>query len=475
MRSSGGLSTLLRFIRLFLSLILPLGMLVAAYHTVLPAAYSQQVGLVRYGGYGISVGPWLPSRPDLLDQMQMDWVKVYQTAQLRDYPNQRVLYRIEIDYWPNEAWVRGLYDLARELGAAGVDAVEIGNEPNLGAEWTWEPPNPQHFTEAVCAAYRVFKEVAPAIIVVSGGLAPTAGTSDGRNMDDMVFAQQALDAGLGNCFDAFGYHPYGFDQPPEANPSKHPFSFRRAELMYDLLLRNGVRGKQMWITEFGWVRNPAEEGINCANDPLFADFQWMVVSSQTQAEYIARAFSFADRNWPWAGPLFLWNLNWNTYPDSENEPPCSHLRWYSILDRDGTPLPAVPAIAGLPKRPPVEYRPEIGAVVNQLTRTAEAGCVGLLRLGDFTLYNAGYPGEFEVEIKAANAAGRPFVWTSVTRAGDGDTVVVFVDARGAQPGLYLIAINLRAFGAQRMTSRVVRGWLLVHYPTTPECVQRFGG
>lgn len=457
-----------------LSLLLPLALLAASYHAAVPGAFAGTTGAARYGGYGISVGPWLPSRPDLLDAMNMDWVKVYQTSQLRDYPNQRVLYRINITYWPDEAWVRGLYDLARELNAAGVDAVEIGNEPNLGAEWRWEKPSPKHFTEALCAAYAVFKEVTPHIIVVSGGLAPTAGTPDGLNMDDLVYAKKMLDHGAGACFDAFGYHPYGFDQAPEVDPNKHPFSFRRAELMVDLLLRSGVRGKQMWITEFGWVRNPAEEGLDCSSDPMFANFQWMAVSREVQADYTARAFAFADRNWAWAGPMFLWNLNWNTYPDYEYEPACSHLRWYGILNRDGTPLPVVSAIQNLPQRPPVEYRPEIGAVVTQLTRTAEAGCTGLMRMGDFTVYNAGYPGEFEVQIEAANAPGRPFVWTSAATATDGDTVEVFVDARGAAPGLYLIAINLRAFGTERMSSRVVRGWLLVHHPSTPQCVQPGG-
>ncbi len=407
--------------------------------------------------------------------MGMDWVKVYSTDQLRDYPQQRVLYRIDLRHWPDDAWVAGLYNLANELDAAGVDAVEIGNEPNLGREWGNQKPDPAAFTQALCAAYRVFKQVRPHMIVVSGGLAPTAGTPDGFNINDLEYAQQMFNHGVASCFDAWGYHPYGFNQPPEVDPYRQPFSFRRAEVMYDLLLRNGVQGRQVWITEFGWVRSPGEEGFDCTADPSFKEFAWMAVSRDTQADYIARAFRFADQNWPWAGPMFVWNLNWNLYQDYSYEPLCSHLRWFGILNRDGSLLPAVQAIQNVPKPPPIEYRPAIGAVAHRLVRTAEAGCAGLLRLGSFTVYNAGYPGEFEVQIEAANAPGRPTVWTSVTTANDGDEVEVFVDARNAQPGIYLIAVNLRATGTQRISSKVVRGWLLIHHPTTPECVIRYGG
>ncbi len=99
----------------------------------------------------------------------------------------------------------------------------------------------------------------------------------------------------------------------------------------------------------------------------------------------------------------------------------------------------------------------------------------MIRLGSFTVYNSGYPGHLEVDIRAANAPGRPLVWTSTMRAVDGDEVDVFVDTHGIAPGLYLIAINVRAFGTSRMSSQVVRGWLLLHYPTSPDCIAQLQG
>jgi hypothetical protein len=296
----------------------------------------------RSPGLGISVAPHLPARPDLLTDLGMTWVKVYDTPQIADYPGQHVLFRVNIDPVDLDGWERGLYDLAPELARRGAEAVEIGNEANLAAEWGG-PPDPARFADALCRAYRAFKQTAPQITVVSGGLAPTDTMPDGRSINDLDFARRALDAGAGDCFDAWGYHAYGFDQPPEADPFEHEMSFRRAERMYRLLNERGLGERGVWITEFGWLRDPREEGVDCSGDANFVNFEWMVVSRDTQAVYTARAVAYAADNWPWAGPLFVWNLNWNLYEPSY-EPTCSHLRWYGILDSSGTPLPIVHAM-----------------------------------------------------------------------------------------------------------------------------------
>ncbi len=345
--------TLLRLARLLLSVGIPLALLLLLYRDSYPGVLAEPTQSVRQGGYGISVAATVGPRPDLLDALNMDWVYIYDTNQLESYPDQYVLYRIDLTNWPADAWVQGLPALAKVLRQADVNAVSIGNEPNLTEEWGNGKPNAKNYTQALCAAYKVFKQVAPQIVVVSAGLAPTAGTPDGMNINDLDFAQQMLNAGAANCFDAWGYHPYGFDQPPEADPHQHPFSFRRAELMEQVLQNNGVLGKQMWMTEWGWVRNPAEDGLNCATNEAFNRFTWMAVSAQAQADYTVRAFRFADLNWPWAGPMFLWNLNWSQISNLDQEPQCSHLRFYSIIGANGQPLPVFFSLQRvIPPHPP---------------------------------------------------------------------------------------------------------------------------
>lgn len=476
------------FLRLVLSGALVLVLLLSFWQAAVPAAISRPDDYLRVGGYGISVANWLDPRPDLLNQMNMDWVKVYDQSQVRYYPNQKVLYWLQIDGYPEDweidGWTQGLYRLANELEALGVDAVEIGNEPNLAVEWGGQTPNPEAYVDLLRRAYTAFKREAPGIIVVSAGLSPVANTPDGEMMEDMAYAQRMLNAGAASYFDAFGYHPYGMDQPPEANPYAKPFSFRRTELMRNLLVSNGVT-KPIWITEFGWVRNPAEDGVNCANSPLYAAYGWAAVDAQTQARYTRRAYEFSLRNWAWAGPMFLWNLNWNLY-DEGYEPMCSHLRWYSILDRNGRPLPVFEALKTLPPPPKPEipggeppladFRPELGAVLDSpLTRVREAGCAGILKMGSFRITLDDAPRNLLVEVQAANAPGRPPAWTSVAQALNDTQVDVYVDATDVDPGLYLIAVNLRAQGTDRLTTKLLRGWLLLHHPSSPECVAAFEG
>ncbi len=437
-----------------------------------PADYS---GKARHIGYGISVAPHVTPRPDLISAMGLDWVKIYTPSEASVYPNQHILYRVDVPRHPSdfESWERGLPDLARELAAKGVDAVEIGNEPNLWVEW--DPrllPDARLFTDALCRGYRAFKSAAPDIVIVAGGLAPTITTPDRKAITDLDFAQEMFNYGAGLCFDAWGYHPYGFNQPPEADPGRHELVFRRTERMYRLLWNNGVRDKQIWITEFGWVRDPREDGLDCTRDPQFVDFLWMTVDRDTQAAYTARAFDFADRNWPWVGPMFLWNFNWNLSSDTGLSA-CSHMRRFAIIDHQGNPLPTFYAVQSVPKRPPVEYRPRVGSLVHGLTLTMEAGCTGPAKLGSFTVLNSGYPGHLEVAIQPTNGPDRPVVWTGVDHAESGTTVDVFVDATGMPPGLHLVAINLQAMGTLRMSADMVRGFLMIYPPSTPACVDRW--
>ncbi len=436
-----------------------------------PPAAEAGIGRPRHLGYGISVGPHLAIPANLLPALGLDWVLVYDTTQIGQFPGMRVLYRIDVRGYPSSisSWERGLHTLVKQLRGQGVAAVAIGNEPNLRAEWGDTTPDAGRYTDVLCRAYKVFKQEAPDIVVVSAGLAPAA--SGSGSVDDLAFAQAMLNAGAGSCFDAFGYHPYGFNSAPEVDPARGELNFRRSELMYKVLADAGIRDRQLWITEFGWVRNPAEDGLNCSTDPRFRDFQWMVVSRQTQADYIVRAYQFAENNWPWAGPMFVWNLNWEMY-SPDYEPACSNLRFFSLLDSNGAALPAFGALQAMPKRP-ASYTPVVGAQVQNLTRVVEAGCAGVIDMGTFTVVNAGYPGPLSVIVEAANGPGLPLTATSVQSAVSGTKVDVLVDTRKVQPGLYLIPINLRSMGGDRITTTVVRGWLLLHYPTTPECVERF--
>lgn len=416
-------------------------------------------------GYGIHLGPHLEAPPAQISQLGMDWVKVYEAGQVADYPNFRTLYRMDLD-WPND-WDYFRSEVARrtrELVSFGVDAIEVHNEPNLSLEWP-RGPNAWEYTQMLRVAYEIIKGIAPDVIVVSGGLAPTITTPDRGAINDLEFAREMLENGAADYMDVFGYHPYGFNQPPETAPAPDQLNFRRAELIRDLLIEYDAGDKPIWLTEFGWLRDPAESGRDCTNSPALAGFDWMRLPERVVADYTVRAFQFADRMWPWAGPMFLWNLNWQLYEHSY-EDACSHLRWYGILEPDGSPTATFTAVANMPRRYSA-YLPQVTAQPvasegeapplnrdGQWTYPIAAFCPRMVPVGEFEVTNTGWPAavNFTVEPQNAPAQGMPQVYVSTDQARFGDRVGVFADVSNTAPGEYLLVVNLRGVYGTRPVS-----------------------
>lgn len=417
-------------------------------------------------GYGIHLGPHLAAAPDLIQQLGMDWVKVYEAGQVADYPMFRVLYRMDLD-WPTD-WAYFRSEVARrtrELVAHGVDAIEIHNEPNLALEWP-RGPNAWEYTQMLRVAYGIIKDIAPDVIVVSGGLAPTLTTPDRGAINDLDFAREMLENGAADYFDAFGYHPYGFNQPPEADPYTNELVFRRTERIREVLVAAGAGDKPIWLTEFGWLRDPAESGRDCSGSPAMAGFDWMRLPERLVADYTVRAFQYADRYWPWAGPLFLWNLNWQQY-STDYEDACSHLRWYGILEPDGTPTDTFRAVVAMPHRYSA-YLPRIEAVPvsapgfdsipvdvsGQWTASLAAFCPRVVPVGEFEIVNAGWPASVSITLEPQNipAPGMPQALVSTDQARFGDRVTLYADASQTPPGEYLLVVNLRGMYGTRPIS-----------------------
>lgn len=326
-------------------------------------------------------------------------------------------------------------------------------------EWP-HGPNAWEYTQMLRVAYTAIKAADPSIIVVSGGLAPTITTQDRGAISDLDFAEEMLDNGAAQWFDAFGYHPYGYNQPPEAEPSADTLTFRRVELIRDLFEERGIYDKQIWMTEFGWLRDPAEDGVHCADsDPSFAGFAWLRVSGQTQADYTARAFDWADRHWPWAGPMFLWNLNWSLFPH-DVEPPCSHMRWFSVLRGDGSTLPVFERVASMPRRTS-DYLPRLTLYAEQMTAEASVACPASIQVGEFDVVNSGYPGSFTATVEAPVSPVGPAVEVFPPEVRSGESVSVYADTTGLAPGVYTVYVNVTTTIDNALVSEMIQGYIVV--------------
>ena len=332
-------------------------------------------------GYGVN----LRRNLDLAGPLGFDWIKIYED-QLAGLPTgpftYHVLLRIAADGYPASmaAYLQHVTAIVSD-NLHRIDAVEIGNEPNTTLSWGQQAVSPENYARLLCQTRSALKAIAPGLVVVSAGLAPVGRTpvsAWGSAMDDRVFAERLLNTMQTEypaqypCFDAFGYHAQGYPYEPERAVQDLPpgdngneFHFRATEWYHTLLVNRGFGGLPIWLTEFGWLRDPDADpwwadnthttyGF-CSLVPEFnASFGWMKVSAAQQADYLVRAFQYADANWPWLGPMFIWNLDWNNQGWD-----CDHIKFFSILhassQADGQPhahdpAPAYAALAAMTKR-----------------------------------------------------------------------------------------------------------------------------
>jgi hypothetical protein len=300
----------------------------------------------------------------LFAPLGFDWLKLweeYGSDENPTLPQARYPYKVLflIDCLQQSGDLEGWGDAVETIALAGkglVEAYEICNEPN---RYDWlnkgasppSPPDPGVYVDMLEIAYQRIKAVDPAAIVVSAGLAPVGriqGTCNGWSgndcyaMDEREYARQMFLLGAGDHLDAFGYHPYGFayeperaldDLPPEDNGNG--FAFRGAEVMHDLLDQHDLGDTPIWATEFSWLRDPNDDGAFpgwCHRRPEYENtVGWMDVPQLQQADYFTRAFQYADENWPWMGPMIVWNLDWHDFGWL-----CDPARYFSVLKIDYT-------------------------------------------------------------------------------------------------------------------------------------------
>ena len=205
-----------------------------------------------------------------------------------------------------------------------ISAIEIWNEPNLIREWTGATMNGAQYMRYFDPAYQAITAWSQAnnhpIQVVTAGLAPT-GTSD-YSVDDRTFLQQMYQAGLGNYTDvAIGIHPYGWGNAPQdrcCNPvpdrswddDPHFFFQDNIEAYHQILTSYGDDA-QLWITEFGWA---TYDGFGVEAPQEFFNY----LDETLQAQYTVDAIEILEKsgNYPYVGPMMLWNLNFAMLPDA---------------------------------------------------------------------------------------------------------------------------------------------------------------
>jgi polysaccharide biosynthesis protein PslG len=208
--------------------------------------------------------------------------------------------------------------VATRYDGEGAEYFEIWNEPNNPAFWS-PAPNPAAYTADLKAAYAAIKAVDPSAVVLTGGLAPQANSSN--SYDIVTFFQDMYADGAQGSFDGVGDHPYTFPYTPESATLGSAWSemSQTSPSLRSLMVAHGDSAKKIWITEFGAPTGSAG------------------VSETDQSDEISQAIAFVKQS-SWIGSFYVYS--WEDGSTAS----------FGLLDDNGTPKPAYGAmVAALAK------------------------------------------------------------------------------------------------------------------------------
>lgn len=225
-----------------------------------------------------------------------------------------------------------------ELAAAGADAIEVWNEPNIDREWTTGQINGANYVRLLATSYNAIKAANPNTIVISGAPAPTgfAGAAGciPEVCNDDVFMQQMAEAGGANYLDCVGLHynegivgPGTFSGDPRGEYPTYYFGS---------MLNRGYSlfgGKPVCFTELGYLSG---EGMGAPIPPAFA---WAGNTTLAQhATWLAEAAAASAQSGNVA-IMIVWNVNFTRW---DSDP----MGGYAMLRPDGS-CPACQALGAV--------------------------------------------------------------------------------------------------------------------------------
>ncbi len=215
------------------------------------------------------------------------------------------------------------------IAAAGADAIEVWNEPNIDREWQIGHISPQGYTNLLCTAYRAIKAANPRTAVISAAPAPTGyfGGCSANGCDDLPFLRGMYNAGAAQCMDYIGAHHNAGATPPSAR-SGHPadaggrhhswYFLPQTELYYNVF--RGTR--RIFYTEMGYA---SQEGV-----PPFSDhFSWARGNTNAnQAAWLAESVRLSI-NTGIVRCIIVWNIDYGRYGYDPQD-------GYAIIRPDGS-------------------------------------------------------------------------------------------------------------------------------------------
>lgn len=190
-----------------------------------------------------------------------------------------------------------------------IDYYQVWDEPNIAPHWGSREVDPAAYVRLLReGSIRVRAADADAMILLAA-LAPNI-EAGGENMSELLFLDAIYGEGAGECFDLVAAQPYGFDLPVETQPDPGWLSWRRVELLREVMEAHSDRETAIWAVSFGM--------------PV------------TQPVFVSEAVEYARKEWPWMGAM-LWAA-WL---------PGDLHGGYALVGAEGVPEPALNALQGI--------------------------------------------------------------------------------------------------------------------------------
>ncbi len=224
---------------------------------------------------------------------------------------------------------------AERYAPHGIHIWEIWNEPNAAGFWR-PKADPAQYAMLLKVTYLNIKNVDPDAFIISGGLAIVP-TGDG-SIAPREYLAALYAEGAGPYFNAVGFHPYSF--PATATYEASWNAWQQMEntnpSLRGIMIANGDRDKQIWITEYGAPTN----GPGNASAAYVPGEKTDHVTEERQKEMLIDAVGDAAKH-DWLGPFF-----WYSYKDIGTSQGTTE-NFYGLLRADGSAKLAYDALKAM--------------------------------------------------------------------------------------------------------------------------------
>ncbi len=292
-----------------------------------------------------------------------------------------------------------------------IKHYQIWNEPNTVLEWG-RAPVAAEYVELLKVAYQRAKSVDPEVVIIAAALAPTLGTPDGLNVDDLDYLTAMYQAGAQDYFDVMAAQGYGlWTGPGDRRAEASQANLSRVQLTREVMVRNGDAHKAIWISEFGWDAVPLD-----FHEPAHHGR----VTEQQQARYTKAGLERIQQEWPWVGVVFYWHFRKVDDAARQHED-----FYFRLVDPDFTLRPVYDALKEVTSSPPAlhyGWRQEDHWGIQYSEGWQEQQWQGL---------PPAHPAGYRLAREAGNAISFWFKGTAVT----------LVTARGPAGGTFAVTID----------------------------------